>query len=84
MIAEESNVDRITIGLGPSSAAGTEAAIRAADAQHWRDRAEEARTHAEQMNTADARMMMLGIAENYEKLARRAEQRAQKPAATAG
>jgi hypothetical protein len=41
MIAEESNVDRITIGLGPSSAAGTEAAIRAADAQHWRDRAEE-------------------------------------------
>jgi hypothetical protein len=39
---------------------------------------------AEQMNNADARMMMLGIAENYEKLARRAEQRAQKPAATAG
>jgi hypothetical protein len=32
------------------------------DAQHWRDRAEEVRTHAEQMNDADARMMMLGIA----------------------
>ena len=48
------------------------------DAQHWRDRAEEARTHAEQMNDADARMMMLGTAESYEKLARRAEERAQK------
>jgi hypothetical protein len=49
------------------------------DAQHWRDRAEEVRTHAEQMNDADARMMMLGTAESYEKLARRAEERAQKP-----
>jgi hypothetical protein len=31
------------------------------------------------MNDADARMMMLGTAESYEKLARRAEERAQKP-----
>jgi hypothetical protein len=30
MIAEESNVDGITIGLRPSSAARTDAAIRAA------------------------------------------------------
>ena len=44
------------------------------DAQHWRDRAEEFRTQAEHMD-ADARMMMLGIAESYEKLARRAEER---------
>jgi hypothetical protein len=31
------------------------------------------------MNDADARMMMLGIAESYENLARRAEPRARKP-----
>jgi hypothetical protein len=31
------------------------------------------------MNDADARMVMLGIAESYEKLARRAEERARKP-----
>jgi hypothetical protein len=48
------------------------------DAQHWRDRAEEVRTQAEHMNNAQARMMMRGIAESYEKLARRAEERAQK------
>jgi hypothetical protein len=40
------------------------------DAQHWRDRAEEVRTQAEHMNNAEARMMMRGIAESYEKLAR--------------
>jgi hypothetical protein len=43
------------------------------DAQYWRDRAEEIRTQAEQMNDAEGRMTMLGIAESYEKLARRAE-----------
>ena len=44
MIAEESNVDRITIGLGPSSAARTEAAIRAADAFN-NDRLPKRRSH---------------------------------------
>jgi hypothetical protein len=45
------------------------------DAQHWRDRAEEARAHADQMHDATARAMTLGIAEGYEKLARRADER---------
>jgi hypothetical protein len=31
------------------------------------------------MNDADARMVMLGIAESYEKLARRTEERSRKP-----
>jgi len=46
------------------------------DPKHWRERAEEARARAEQMKTdRDARQMMLGIAEDYEKLAKRAEER---------
>ena len=44
------------------------------DAKHWRDRAEEARTQAEQM-TGDSRREMLSIAEGYERLAKRAEER---------
>jgi hypothetical protein len=43
--------------------------------QHWRDRAEEARTLAEQMHDDLSRQMMLRIAEDYETLARRAAAR---------
>jgi hypothetical protein len=39
--------------------------------QHWRDRAEEARSNAEQLNDPEAKRMMLGI----ERLAERAEER---------
>jgi hypothetical protein len=46
---------------------------------HWRKRAEQARTIADQMNDAEARSMMLKIAEDYEKLAKRAEARVAKP-----
>jgi hypothetical protein len=45
------------------------------DPKHWRERAEKARAHAEQMSDPEARQTMLEIAEDYEKLARRAEQR---------
>jgi len=45
------------------------------DAKHWRARAEEARVHAEQMDDLVARGTMLKIAEEYEKLAQRAEAR---------
>jgi hypothetical protein len=45
------------------------------NAEHWRDRAEEARTHAEQLTDPEAKRMMLSIAESYEKLAQRAEER---------
>ena len=47
------------------------------DPKHWRQRAEEARVLAEQMSDAASREMMLGIAKDYERLATRAEQRAQ-------
>ena len=43
-------------------------------AQYWRDRAEEAREHAAQMTDAVSKNTMLGIAQNYEFLAWRAEQ----------
>ena len=46
---------------------------------HWRNRAEEARAVAVQMKDAHTRAVMLGIAQDYEKLAVRAEQRADEP-----
>jgi hypothetical protein len=45
------------------------------DPKHWRDRAEKARVHAEQMSDPESKRTMLGIAESYERLARRADQR---------
>jgi hypothetical protein len=43
------------------------------DPEYWRGRAEEARTLAEEMNSAETRRMMLEIADNYEKIAAIAE-----------
>jgi hypothetical protein len=45
------------------------------DAKHWRERADEARVHAKQLTDPEAKRMMLGIAESYERFAQRAEQR---------
>ena len=41
------------------------------DVQHWRNRAEQARVLAEQMNSL-AREMMHGIASNYDRIAEQA------------
>ena len=45
------------------------------DPKHWRNRAEEARIRAEQMRDSEPRRMMLEIATEYERLAKKAEQR---------
>jgi len=45
------------------------------DPDYWRSRAEEARAVAVQMKDAHTKAVMLGIAQDYEKLAKRAEQR---------
>jgi hypothetical protein len=43
------------------------------DPEHWRSRAEEAKTLAELMQHPDTRRIMLGIAEGYERIARHIE-----------
>jgi len=45
------------------------------DPEHWRRRAEETRTIAEQMSDLQSKDAMLRIAKDYERLAERAEQR---------
>jgi O-methyltransferase involved in polyketide biosynthesis len=47
--------------------------------QHWRDRAEESRKHAELISDPVAKRLMLEIVEGYEHLAQRAEQRLRDP-----
>ena len=41
--------------------------------EHWLDRAKEARQTAEGLQDPDAKRAMFAIAENYEKIAKRAE-----------
>jgi hypothetical protein len=43
--------------------------------KHWKDRAEEARSNAEQLSDPEAKRMMYGIANSYEAIAARAEER---------
>jgi hypothetical protein len=40
------------------------------DAEHWRERAREARDQAEQMSSPEARQQLLEIAAAYERLAK--------------
>jgi hypothetical protein len=49
------------------------------NAEYWRSRAEEARAVAVQMMDHHTKAVMLQIAQDYEKLAERAEERASKP-----
>ena len=45
------------------------------DPKHWRERAEEARTRADQMSDPRCKIAMLGVADDYELLADRAAER---------
>jgi hypothetical protein len=45
------------------------------DPDHWRARAEKARTQAEQFTDPDSRRTMLDIARGYYRMAERAEER---------
>ncbi len=46
------------------------------DAKHWLDRAKEARALAEQIDDPEAKRTMLKNADDYERLAQRAQERA--------
>jgi hypothetical protein len=50
-------------------------AIPINDPKHWRQRAQEARTVADELTDPDAKRRMLRTAADYEELARRAEKR---------
>ena len=45
------------------------------DPKHWLERAEEARSIADQLSDPESRRMMLRIAEDYERLANHARRR---------
>lgn len=49
------------------------------DPAHWRARAIEARAVADQLSDPVSKAMMLNVAEGYEQLARRAEERSARP-----
>jgi hypothetical protein len=49
------------------------------DAKHWRDRAAEMRVLSGEMKDFEARTMMLKLANDYDKLADRAEDRTTQP-----
>jgi hypothetical protein len=49
------------------------------DPKHWHDRAAEMRVLAEEMKDDNARTMMLKLANDYDKLGDRAEERSSKP-----
>jgi len=46
------------------------------DPEHWRERAEEARTLADQLSDPESKRTMLRIAKDYERMAEHAEVRA--------
>jgi hypothetical protein len=63
---------RSTAGRQEKGMAGGQAMI-VRDAAHWRVRAKEARALALKIADPESKMRMLGIADEYEKLAQRAE-----------
>ena len=49
------------------------------DVKHWRDSADEARQHAEQMDDPATKRLMLEVAESYVEIAKRAALRPRSP-----
>jgi hypothetical protein len=67
---------QVSEGANGSSSRGTAEMVGLANnVRYWRARAEEARTIAETLADETSREIMLNIAKDYERMARRAEER---------
>ena len=74
-ISAKSKIGNLAFGFVCDHGMGQRMPPKFGTPDYWLERAEEARAMALDMSDPEAKKAMLGIAENYEKIAKRAEAR---------